>query len=171
MSSSASGYARALAALARGGVRFVLVGVGGINFYAKTGAQAFMTLDVDALLAPTVENLARAFETLAELGFVFEAGGEPFVDLRDELVLRRILERGACVAARHREGVQLDLMTAIAGFDFASLSEDATTFEVAGTPVRVGRLEKLLASKEASGRAKDRAFLEAFEASRTREGT
>jgi predicted nucleotidyltransferase len=171
MPTAASGYSRALAALARGGVRFVLVGVGGINFYAKSGSQAFMTLDVDALLAPTVENVSRAFDVLAELGFGFEAGGEPFVDLRDDLVIRRILERGACVAARHAEGVQIDLMTSIAGFDFASLSEDATTFEVAGTPVRVGRLEKLLASKEASGRPKDRAFLEAFESGRARDGS
>lgn len=161
-----SGYARALAALARAGVRFVLVGVGGINFYARSPAQAFMTLDVDALLAPTVENLRRAFRALDELGFAFEAGREPFVDLDDELVLRRVIERGACVNARHAEGVQIDLMTSIAGFDFASLSEDATTFEVAGTPVRVGRLEKLLESKATSGREKDRAFLSAFEASR-----
>jgi len=165
MRPDASGYSRALAALARDGVRFVLVGVGAINFYARSGDQAFVTLDVDALLAPTVENLRRAFATLRGLGFEFEAGREPFVDLDDALVLRRILERGASVSARHAEGVQIDLMTSISGFDFASLAEDATIFEVAGAPVAVGRLEKLLESKAASGREKDRAFLRAFEAS------
>lgn len=166
MPPDASGYSRALAGLARAGVRFVLVGVGGINFYARTASQAFMTLDVDALLAPTVENLRRAFRALDELGFAFEAGREPFIDVDDELVLRRLLERGACVNARHPEGVQIDLMTSIAGFDFASLASDATMFEVAGTQVPVGRLEKLLESKAASGREKDHAFLRAFEASR-----
>jgi hypothetical protein len=69
------------------------------------------------------------------------------------------------LAALARGGVRCVLVD-VGGIDF-----DATTFEVAGTSVRVGRLEKLLASKEASGRARDRAFLEAFEASRTREGT
>lgn len=166
MPQDVSGYARALAALSRGGVRFVLVGVGAINFYSRTPAHAFLTLDLDALLAPTVENLRRAFAALDALGFAFEAGREPFLDFDDELVLARILERGASVAARHGEGVQIDLMTSVAGFDFASLSADATTFEVAGTPVRVGRLEKLLESKATSGRPKDLAFLQAYASER-----
>lgn len=159
-----SGFTRALVALAQAGVRFVVVGVGGVNFYARTPAQAYMTLDLDVLLAPTVENLRRALASLADLGFAFEAGREPFLDREDELVLQRILERGAVLSSISPEGVQLDLMTSISGFDFAALSEDATTFEVAGTPIRVGRLEKLLASKAKSGRKKDRAFLAAFEA-------
>lgn len=170
MRPDASGYSRSLAALARDGVRFVLVGVGGINFYARTGGEAFATLDVDALLAPTVENLRRAFATLRNLGFEFEAGREPFVDHGDPLVLRRILERGATVSAYHAEGVQIDLMTSISGFDYASLAEDARTFEVAGVPVAVGRLEKLLESKAATGREKDRSFLRVFEASRSGDG-
>lgn len=164
MPPAVSGFTRALSALARAGVRFVVVGVGGVNFYARTPAQAYMTLDLDVLLAPTVENLRRALATLAELGFAFEAGREPFLDREDELVLQRILEHGAVLNGISPDGVQLDLMTSIAGFDFAALSEDATTFEVAGTPIRVGRLEKLLESKARSGRKKDHAFLAAFEA-------
>ena len=166
MSASASGFSRALSALGAGGVRFVVVGVGGINFYARTPAHAFATLDLDALLAPTVANLRRAFQILSGLGYVFEAGGEPFVDLDDELVLRRIIENGASVSALHVEAGQIDLMTSISGFDFAALSKDAATFEVSGTAIRVGRLEKLLESKATSGRPKDLAFLQAFESSR-----
>lgn len=142
----------------------MVVGVGGINFYARTPAQAFATLDLDALLAPTVVDLRRAFQILSDLGYAFEAGGEPFVDLDDELVLRRIIENGASVSALHVEAGQIDLMTSISGFDFATLSEDAATFDVSGTRIRVGRLEKLLESKATSGRAKDQAFLRAFEA-------
>ena len=56
MSQTVSGFARALAALGEAGVEFVVVGVGGINFYARTPADAFATLDIDALLAPTSEN-------------------------------------------------------------------------------------------------------------------
>lgn len=134
MSPDVRGFARALAALARGGVEFVVVGVGGINFYARTPAQAFATLDFD-----------------------------------DDAILRRVVERGANVSAIHPEAGQIDLLTSVAGFDYAALDADATGFDVAGTRIRVGRLEKLLASKAASGRAKDRAFLAAFEASRAEE--
>jgi len=38
VSQPASGFARTLAALREAGVEFVVVSVGGINFYARTGA-------------------------------------------------------------------------------------------------------------------------------------
>lgn len=167
MPPAVSGFAQALVALTNGGVRFVVVGVGGINFYARTPAQAFATLDLDALLAPSVANLGRALRILAALGYAFEAAGEPFADFDDETILRRVVERGANVSAIHPEAGQIDLLTSVSGFDYAGLEADAHGFEIAGAQVRVGRLEKLLASKAASGRAKDRAFLAAFEASRS----
>ena len=95
MSSTTSGFARARAALGDPGVDFVVVGVGGINFYARTPADAISTLDVDVFLRPASENLRTALSVLSGLGYAFEAGGEPFVDLADELVLRRIIENGA----------------------------------------------------------------------------
>ena len=55
------------------GVSYIVVGVGGINFYARTPAEAFATLDLDALLEPRVENLRAALEVLTELGYRFEA--------------------------------------------------------------------------------------------------
>ena len=109
MSDGVSGFARALAALGTAGVDFVVVGVGGINFYARTPADAFATLDIDAFLAPAVENLRIALSTLAATGYEFEAGGEPFVDLDDALVLRRIVENGASLSAIHTESSEMDL--------------------------------------------------------------
>jgi predicted nucleotidyltransferase len=160
----ASGFSRALSALADAGVDFVVVGVGGINFYARTPAEAFATLDLDALLAPIAENVARALGALAALGYAFEAGGEPFVDAGNPATLARIVERGASLAAIHADGTEIDLMTSISGFRFSEIAEDATPFEIAGTEVRVGQLEKLLRSKETSGRPKDLEFLRAFAA-------
>ena len=61
-------------------------------------------------------------------------------------------------------------MTSISGFRYSELAADATPFEVAGAEVRVGRLEKLLASKQASGRPKDLEFLRAFEARQADDG-
>jgi hypothetical protein len=164
VSTAPSGFVGALAALRDGGVELVVVGVGGINFYARTPAQAFATLDLDALLPPAVENLERALRVLSGIGYAFEAGGEPFVDLDDPIVLGRVVANGASLSAIHPEAGQLDLMTSIAGFSYADLASDASHFVVAGVDVRVGRLEKLLRSKQASGRPKDLEFLRAFEA-------
>jgi hypothetical protein len=111
-----------------------------------------------------VDNLERALRVLDGLGYAFEAGGEPFVDLTDEVVLTRVVENGTILAAIHPDDGELDLLTSIPGFDYSELSTDATEFEVAGSRVRVGQLEKLLKSKQVSGRPKDREFLRAFRA-------
>jgi hypothetical protein len=124
-----SGYLLGLSALVEGGVEFVVVGVGGINFYARSPAQAFATLDLD-----------------------------------DETILARIVSRGASLSAHHQAAGQLDLMLSITGFTYAELSRDARPFRVGGLEVRVGRLEKLLRSKQQSGRPKDLEFLRVFEA-------
>jgi len=144
-------------------VEFVVVGVGGINFYARDGAHAFATLDLDLLLAPERENLRRALEALFAAGFVFEAGGEPFLDRDDEASLATIVASGARLTALHPDGAQLDLMLSVRGFSYADLAVDARTFTVAGSQIRVGLLEKLLRSKELADRPKDREFLRHFE--------
>jgi hypothetical protein len=64
-------------------VDFVVVGVGGINFYARTPGEIFATVDLDALLPPAVENLVAGLRVLSGLGHAFEAGEEPFPDLED----------------------------------------------------------------------------------------
>jgi len=163
VSEPVSGFARALSALGKAGVEFVVVGVGGINFYARTPANAFATLDVDAFLSPSVANLTLALSVLSGLGYSFEAGDEPFVDLDDPLVLGRVIENGASLSAIHPDASELDLLTSISGFNYADLSVDAAKFEVAGETVAVGRLEKLLKSKEISARPKDLEFLRAFQ--------
>lgn len=164
MSAPASAFEVGLAALATAGVDFVLVGVGGINFYARDPAHAIATLDVDVLLAPRVANLRAALHTLSRSGFRFESGGEPFLDIDDDSALAIIIDRAATLCAQHPSAAQLDLMVAITGFSYAELASDAIRFEVAGSTVPVGRLAKLLRSKELSGRPKDLAFLRSFEA-------
>jgi hypothetical protein len=164
VSETDSGFSTAIAALSRAGVDFVLVGVGGINFYARDPDHAFSTLDVAVLLAPEASNLRLALLTLSDLGFSFAAGGEPFLDLEDEVALASIIRLGTNLSARHPRETQLDLMLSIAGFSYEEIAGDAARFNVEGSEVRVGRLQKLLRSKELSGRPKDIEFLRAFSA-------
>lgn len=85
MAETASGFAQALAALAGAEVDSVIVG--GINFYAQDGAEAFATLDVDILLPPEPAQLRRALNALAARGFSFQAEGEPSLDGEDDAIL------------------------------------------------------------------------------------
>lgn len=155
-------FDEALAALAVAGVRFVVVGVGGINFYARRPDEAFATQDIDVLLHPSADALRQALKVLSSAGFTFEAGDEPFVDAEVESALAAAVRAGALIRAVHVSGAQLDLMLSIAGFAFAELERDARGFEVAGQRVLVARLEKLLQAKEIADRPKDRAFIEAY---------
>jgi predicted nucleotidyltransferase len=167
VSRTASPFREALEALARAGVDFVLVGVSGINFYARDAADIVRTVDLDVMIRRRVEELRAALRALHAAGFSFEAGGEPFVDRDDEAVLARIVESGGNVAAVGGGG-RIDLMLSMSGFGFDELATDAERFRIGDIEVAVGRLEKLLRSKELAGRAKDREFLRLF-AARLRE--
>lgn len=164
---AATDFEVSLEALVDAGVEFVVVGVSGINFYARTPADAVSTLDVDLLLGPRVDNLRAAFATLGELGYRFEAGGEPFLDVNDHRSLEQIIRRGARVVAAHDSAGELDLMLSIAGTSFEELRSDAQRFRISGCEILVGKLERLLRSKEIAGRPKDIEFLRAFAARAT----
>jgi hypothetical protein len=168
VSPSPSPPLHALAALAGGQVAFVVVGVTGVNFYAREPADVVVTADVDVLLAPRVETLRAALAALASAGFSFRAGDEAFVDLDDDAVLRGVLARGATITALDEAGSQLDLMTSGLGLAFDDLAGDAVTFRLGDVEVRVGRLEKLLRAKELAGRPRDAEFLRLY-AARLRE--
>jgi len=164
VSTPASPFLEALAALARVGSEFVVVGVAGINFYARDASGVVLTADLDLLLPPRVDALRTALAALSRTGFEFEAGGEPFIDVEDDAVLRRMIERGANVTAVTAQGVRIDLMPSLKGYRFDDLAGDAERFRVGDVEIRVGRLEKLLRSKELSDRPKDREFLRLFAA-------
>lgn len=110
----------------RAGVPFVVVGVGGINFYAPDPADAVVTEDLDLLLARDPACLRLALRVLADLDFTFAAAGEPFVDLDDERALAQAVRAGACITARHERGTTLDLMLSGAGLASPASATRAT---------------------------------------------
>lgn len=152
----------ALAALTRAGTPLVVVGVGGINFYASDASEVVATEDLDLLLAPRVDALKTALAVLDGLGFSFSAGDEPFLDIHDEGMLANAVRAGACLRARHPGGAALDLMLSGIGLAWEELSRDAVSFHVGDVDIRVGRLDRLLRAKELAGRPKDLEFLRLY---------
>lgn len=149
----------------RHGVRYVVVGMAGINYYARNPAETFATLDYDVFLEPTRLNVEKALRGLASLGFsVGTAEGVLKPGRLDDVVGHR-----RTLSATTTDGLMVELLLEISGYTFAELAEDAVTISIRGVPVRVGTLQKLLRSKQVAGRAKDRQFLKRYEALLTQE--
>lgn len=102
---------------------------------------------------------------LRRAGFTFYAGGEPFVDLEDELVLANVIRYGGTIVAQRLPEIdRLDLMLSLFDFSFDDEWKKAAMFEIRGVRVRVGDIDTLLRSKELAGRPKDVEFLRMHEA-------
>ena len=143
----------------RHGVRYVVVGMAGINYYAKTPAHAFATMDYDLFLEPTLKNIDHALGCLKRLHFTMgtSAGALQTADVRDVVRQRKTL------VATTPEGLMVELLLEISGYTFSEMARDAATFTVRGVPVKVGRLTKLVHSKRVAGRPKDRQFLQRYQ--------
>ena len=155
MSLPADPYRALMRQFNRLGVRYVVVGMAGINYYATSPAEAFATLDYDVLLKPTLSNVERALRGLRALRFTV---GTQDGRLRAEELQRVVRDRRTLVATTS-EGIMVELLLAVSGYTFQELAEDAVTVAVRGVPIQVGKLRKLLRSKQLAGRPKDRQFL------------
>lgn len=137
------------------GVKYVVVGMAGINYYAKGQTQGFSTMDYDIFLEPTLDNVGKALRSLISLGYTLGTAEGAFHlgALRQAVRARRTL------VATTPEGVMVELLLQISGYPFSEIAKDAKTVSAQGVPVRVGQLHKLLQSKRLAGRPKDRLFL------------
>lgn len=143
----------------RRGVRYVVIGMSGINYYAQQPSETFVTLDYDVFLEPTLRNVRQAIQSLTALGFTVGTARGRY---EPEQLTRMVRDRRTVIATT-TEGIAIELLLEISGFPFSELARDAATFTVRGVPVRVGRLTKLLKSKQLAGRPKDRHFLRRYQ--------
>jgi len=153
-------YRAVLRQFNRHGIKYVVVGMSGINYYARSPAETFATLDYDIFLNPTLKNVAQAVHLLKRLGFTIGTVAGP---LREDVMTDVVRYRKTLVATTP-DGLTVELLQEVSGYPFSELAKDAATFSVRGVPVRVGRLTKLLKSKQLAGRAKDRQFLRRYQA-------
>ena len=159
-SSDRDPYRSAIREFNRQGVRYVVVGMSGVNYYADNPAETFATLDYDVFLDPSMANVKQAVQALRRLGFTM---GTSAGELKPE-ALPTVIRGRRTLTATTPDGLTIELFLEISGYPFSELAKDAGTFTVGGVPIRVGRLEKLLRSKKLAGRPKDRLFLKRYQA-------
>ncbi len=131
-------------------VEFLIVGGYAVAFH---GAPRF-TGDLDILVRPDVDHVARTLEALREFGF-------PAGDVTSGYLLERqkILQLG-------RIPVQIHIMTNISGVDWQHAWATRETGDYGSVPVFFIGRNALIANKRAAGRTKDLADVEALEARR-----
>lgn len=142
-------------------MRFVLIGVAGANYYARSAASLFATQDRDLFLPPDAANTLAAWATCRDLGLELESAGGPLGEPLDRALAERSVERRASVRASDGRGLVVDWTYRMAGFDFETVYRERRTFRVGGVEIPVARLAHIVSSKQATGRDKDRLFLAA----------
>ncbi len=143
-----------VAALNQAGVRYVVIGVAGANYWARSGHTVFTTLDFDFFLPADPENALKAWQAAEVSGLDLFSGDEPLDRPRDAYLAERIVERRALVRASDGRGFDADFSLVMAGFDFETVFARQRTFFVEGVAIRVARLSDIVASKAAAGREK-----------------
>lgn len=152
-------FASLARALSAAGVRYLVIGVWGANYYAASGSEMFATLDRDLFLPADPDNLLDAWRVCEANGFGLFVGAEPLDVPRDGVLARGVVERRALTRARDGAGTDVDLSLVMSGFDFEEVWSAHRVFEVEGVAIPVARLSHIVASKVRAGREKDRLFL------------
>ncbi|TDJ66443.1 MAG: hypothetical protein E2O39_16430 [Planctomycetota bacterium] len=74
--------------LAESGVRYVLIGVSGVNLYAHDAGVVFSTMDRDVYLPPDPANLLAAWGACEQRGLRLTSCGQPLDENRDLFLAR-----------------------------------------------------------------------------------
>lgn len=133
-------YRDLLSAFANSRVEFVVVGA-----YAMAAhGQPRATMDIDLLIRPTAENVARVVAALREFG------------APDEAIDSKALGTPGTVVQIGLAPRRIDLLTRLTGVDTGQALARAQAIEVDGLRIPVLALPDLIANKRATGRAQDR---------------
>jgi len=152
-------FARLVRLHERAGVRFVLIGLAGANYYARSGATLFVTEDRDLLLPLDPDNALAAWGVCEAMGLELRCGREPLDRPRDRFLAGRVVADRALVRATDGAGLDVDLNLVMAGLDFETVWAERRVFRVGTVDIPVARLGHIIESKRRVGREKDRMFL------------
>jgi len=152
-------FARLVRSLERAGVRFVLIGLAGANYYARSGATLFVTEDRDLFLPLDPDNALAAWGVCEAMGLQLRCGREPLDRPRDRFLAERVVANRALVRATDGAGLDVDLTLVMAGFDFETVWAERRVFRVGTVDIPVARLGHIIESKRRVGREKDGMFL------------
>jgi hypothetical protein len=154
-------FLRLVRSLTASRVRFVLIGLSGINLYARSASDLFATQDRDLFLPPDADDVLAAWQACEALGLELLCAGEQLDRPRDRRLAERVVANRVLVRATDGAGLDADLTLVMAGFEFETVWRERRTFRVDDVGIPVARLSHMVQSKRRAGRAKDHLFFAA----------
>ncbi|MBL7157507.1 MAG: hypothetical protein ISS92_05040 [Candidatus Omnitrophica bacterium] len=151
-------YAQLLDKFNKGGIKYVVIGMSGINYYASRAQETFTTQDFDIFVKPTIKNVEKAILVFRKLDYSLIANKSTV----NNSSIKKIVRQKNTILATDPYGIVFELILAVSGYTFNQMKEDATIFTVQKIPIKVAKLKKLLQSKKIAGRKKDKFFLERY---------
>ena len=149
-------FIRLIRTLTEHGVRFVMIGVGAANLYARTGAEVFSTKDRDLFLPLDARNLLQAWQLSVEAGCDLWTDDEPLGKPLDLPLAEAVVSRRALTTATHSDGLTVDLTLTMAGFDFETIWKEHGQFNVNGYAIFSMRKSDRKAGRRHGRRRRDR---------------
>lgn len=142
----------------RNSVCYVIVGMAGINYYASNASEVFITSDFDILIKPTLSNVRKTIKIMEKLGFQIGTAAGLFKYGE----LKNLVRNQQTIVGTTTDGIMVELLLRVSGYSFTEMEADSNVFTARDTPIRVGKLAKLLNSKRIADRPKDRQFLKRY---------
>src|ERR687887_1940808 len=102
-------FLRLVRAFRRSRVRFVVIGLSGINLHARSASELFATQDRDLFLPPDPANTLTAWRVCKRLGLELRSGDEPLDMPQDLFLAERVVGNRALVHATDHAGLDVDL--------------------------------------------------------------
>ncbi|MCS7150793.1 MAG: hypothetical protein NZ928_00180 [Endomicrobia bacterium] len=143
-------------------VKYVVIGVAGINYYVKDVRQLFVTADFDVFISPEEQNLNKALQAIKELKFDIIWQKRHLREMEKKLLKEILRKRTPILCVDPFYNLVVELFLEVSGFTFENLYSDKEIFYAGNVKINVGRLEKLLMVKKFAARQKDVDFLKKY---------
>ena len=154
-------YLKVLSIFNRKKVDYLIIGVSGINYYAKSTMNIIMTADYDIFIKPEKKNVARALKVMSSLGYAIQTEDRTINKIDDKTV-KNIVDKRKTIICENVYHNLIELCLDVSGFTFEELCKNVNTFKAGKDKIFVANLKDLLKMKEVADRPKDRLFLKKY---------
>ncbi len=155
-------YLKVISEFNKNNIKYIVIGVSGINYYAKNAREIIMTGDYDIFLKPDTDNVLRAIKIMEKLEYVITAANKK-IKSNDVKEIEKIVRKRKTLSCENYYHNLVDFCLDVSGYTFDDLEKNVRIFKAGKEKIKVAALKYLLRMKEIANRPKDRLFLQKYE--------
>ena len=139
-------------------IKYIVIGVSGINYYARDAREIIMTGDYDIFLKPDIINVTKAIKSIRRLGYTV-MGERSKIESSNIAKIETIIRRGKTLVCENNYHNLIDLCLNVSGYTFDELEKNIKKFKAGKGKICIASLRDLLKMKEIADRPQDKIFL------------